>query len=164
MTAIENTPTSGELAPVQKGAFDFDWNAALKTGGILALSLAFISLSGMPVGLDDRPLIRPILSLGYLSLLWMPIVLGWVSGNEKVLEGMAATKRGLRDIVRGGAIGFAGGLGLSLLILLIDWFDLRDPLVNWSPQLAELLQFRPGIGFGLIAWPLLCAVLAAAGA
>ena len=73
----------------------------------------------MPVGLNDRPLIKPILSLGYLALLWMPIVLGWVSGNEKVLEGMAATKRGLRDVVRGDTIGFVGGLGLSLLVILI---------------------------------------------
>ena len=164
MTTTDDANTGVTPAPIEKGAFDFDHRAAAKSGGLMAIGLAFVSLSGMPVGLDDRLLIKPILSLGYLSLLWIPLVMGWVSGNETVLEGMAATKRGARDLVRGAAIGVVGGLGLSLLILLIDWFDLRDPLVNWSPQLAELLQFDRGIGFGLVAWPVLCAVLASAGA
>ena len=40
MTAVDNTSTSGdEMEPVQKGALDFDWNAALRTGGLLAIGL-----------------------------------------------------------------------------------------------------------------------------
>jgi branched-chain amino acid transport system permease protein len=166
MTAV--TPGAAaaatELAPVTKGAFDFDWPEAIRKGSIVALVLGFIALSGMPVGLDDRPLIQPILSLGYLALLWIPFVLGWLSGNETVLEGMAATKRGMRDVMRGDVIGFVGGLGLSLLVILLNAFDLRDPLVNWSPQLIELLQFDRGQGFGIIAWPIIGGVLGAAGA
>ena len=163
MTAIASTPEVDQEL-VHKGPFDFDWSAAIRSGLILALGLVFIALSGMAVGLNDRMLIRPVLSLGYLSLLWLPLIMGWLSGNEVVLEGMAATKRGVRDVVRGDTIGFIGGLGLSLLILLLDWFDLRDPLVNWSPQLSELLQFDRGIGFGVIAWPLIGAVTGAFGA
>ena len=41
-----------------KGAFDINWDKALKSGGILALGLVFICLCGMPVGLNDRELIR----------------------------------------------------------------------------------------------------------
>ena len=102
--------------------------------------------------------------MGYVALLWIPFVLGWLSGNQTVLEGMAATKRGLRDVMRGDVIGFVGGLGLSLLIILLNAFDLRDPLVNWSPQLIELLQFDRGQGFGIVAWPIIGGVLGAAGA
>ena len=162
MTAASIPQT--EPIEVSKAAFDIDWPAALRTGGLLALGLVFISLAGMPIGLNDRILIRPVLSLGYLSLLWLPLVIGWISGNETVLEGMAAAKRGPRDVVRGAVVGFVGGLGLSLLVLLVDNFDLRDPLVNWSPQLLEILQFDRGVGFGLVAWPVLCAALAAFGA
>ncbi|MEM7095575.1 MAG: branched-chain amino acid ABC transporter permease [Actinomycetota bacterium] len=163
MTAID-PGTATEPAPIEKGAFDFDWNEAARRGGILALALAFVALTGMPNGLNDRLLIDPILSLGYLSLLWLPFAFGWLSGNEKVLEGMARTKRGLRDVVRGDVIGFVGGLGLSLLVILINAFDLRDPLVNWSPQTLAVLQFDRGQGFGIIAWPILGAILGAAGA
>jgi len=165
MTAIASNPdVTPELEHVKKGAFDFDIKAATKSGHILGLALIFVCLAGMPVGLNDRMLITPVLSLGYLSLLWLPLLLGWLSGNEKVLEGMATTKRGGRDIVRGALIGLIGGLGLSLLIMLLDWFDLRDPLVNWSPQLAELLHFDRSYAFGWFAWPILCATLGALGA
>ena len=41
----------------------------------------------------------------------------------------------------GVVVGAIGGLGLSILIVLIDNFNLRDPLVNWSPQLFDLLNF-----------------------
>lgn len=157
-------PTTGQPETISKGALDFDYRDALGRGAVLALGLVFITLAGMPVGLDKRLLIDPLLSLGYTSLLWLPFLLGWLSGNETLLEGMVATKRGGRDIVRGAVIGLVGGLGLSLLILLLNWFDLRDPLVNWSPQTTELLEFKRGTGFGVIAWPVLGAVLGAAGA
>jgi len=169
MTATAAQPTI-EFEAVSKGAFDFDVKAAANSGLILALSLVFIALAGPPIGLDNRLLIRPIFSLGYLSLVWLPFVMGWLSGNETVLEGMAATKRGARDIVRGLLIGLIGGLGLSVLIVLVNQFDLRDPLVNWSPQLQKILHFDSSDGepkqllFGLIAWPILCAALGAFGA
>ncbi len=149
---------------VELEAFDVDWNKVTRTGGLLALGLVFIALAGMPVGLDDRLVIDPILSLGYLSLLWLPFVLGWTVAKEVVLEGMAATKKGPRDIVAGASVGAIGGLGLSVLILLVDNFDLRDPLVNWSPQLLDFLNFDRGLGVGLWAWIVLCGLLGGFGA
>lgn len=153
-----------EATLITKGLLDVDVRKIAKAGGLLALGLVFVALAGMPIGLNDRILIRPILSLGYLSLLWLPLLLGYVVGNEKVLEGVAATKRGGHDVVTGAAVGLLGGLGLSLLIILIDNFDLRDPLVNWSPQLLELLKFDRSIGFGIAGWCVLGTVLGAFGA
>ena len=98
------------------------------------------------------------------SLLFLPLLLGWSSAKEVVLEGMAAAKRGAHDIVTGIVVGVVGGLGLSVLLVLIDNFDLRDPLVNWSPQLFDLLGFSEGMGFGLWMWPVLCGALAGLGA
>ena len=114
MSATVSTTDRTETTFVSKGAFDVDWRRVLNTGGLLALGLCFISLAGMPIGLNGRKLIEPVLSLGYLSLLWLPLVIGWTVGNETVLEGMAAAKRGGRDIVAGAAVGLIGGAGLAL--------------------------------------------------
>ncbi len=165
MTATANQPMeTPEVAMVSKGAFDADWNKVARLGSLTALALVFIALAGMPVGLNSRTIVDPILSMGYLSLLWLPLIMGWVSSKEIVLEGMAASKRGARDIVTGAAVGAIGGVGLSVLVLLLNQFDLRDPLVNWSPQLQEFLNFNGGIGTGVWIWIPICAALAAFGA
>lgn len=165
--SVDHTPETADTAEtaevVSRGAFDVDWRKIVRLGGILAIGLVFIALAGMPVGLDGRLVIDPILSLGYLSLLWLPLIIGYSVGHEVVLEGMAATKKGARDIVAGAAVGGLGGLGLSVLLVLIDNFDLRDPLVNWSPQLVELLSFDNGIAFGFVAWIVIGAAIGGVG-
>ncbi len=165
MTATDNTsPETESVEPVDKGAFDVEWDNVGRLGGLTALGLVFIALAGMPLGLNPRTLISPVLSLGYLSLLWVPFIVGRMSSNEVVLEGMAATKRGSRDVVAGAAVGAIGGLGLSALVVLINQFDIRDPLVNWSPQMFDLLTFDRGLGVGIWIWIPICAALGAAGA
>ena len=156
--------TAEQVDEVTRGPFDFDIRGSMRRGLLLGLGLVFISLAGLPIGLDTRILIKPVLSLGYLSLIWLPFISGWASGTETVLDGVATTKRGARDLVRGGLVGLIGGACLSLLVLLMNWFDLRDPLVNWAPPLSAILQFDRSIAFGVLVWPLLSAVLSCAGA
>ncbi|MDW3176324.1 MAG: branched-chain amino acid ABC transporter permease [Acidimicrobiia bacterium] len=149
---------------ITKGAFDVDWRRIVRSGNLLGLSMVFIALSGMPVGLDEREVIDGVISLGYLALLLSPPIFGWNVGKEVVLEGMTATKRGARDIVAGAAVGAIGGLWTALLVVLVDNFNLRDPLVNWSPDLLSMLTFGRSIGFGVVMWVVLSALVAAAGA
>lgn len=149
---------------VTKGAFDLDWRRVVRFGNLLGLALVFLALSGMPVGLDGREVIDGVISLGYLALLVAPPIFGWVVGKEIVLEGMTATKRGARDVVAGFMVGALGGLWMSVLVLLVDNFNLRDPLVNWSPELLSMMTFGRSTGFGLVAWILLSGVFSAAGA
>jgi branched-chain amino acid transport system permease protein len=164
MTDTATTPTSPAASVVNKGPFDLDWPDVARKGALLALGLVFITLAGMPAGLNPRTMIDPALSLGYLALLWLPLILGWLVGREVVLEGMAATAKGARDIVAGAAVGAIGGVGLSILIPLISSFDLRDPLVNWSPQTLDFLTFYGrGTGFGFVAWIVICALVGALG-
>ena len=138
-----------------RAALDQEWRKVVNHGLLLALVLVFVSLANMPVSLDSRMIIEPMLSMGYLSLLWIPVVMGFIVSSEKVLEGIAYHAKGAREVLAGGFVGLIGGLGLSLLVILIDNFDLRDPLVNWSPALLDLLQFGNGVGFGVIIWPVL---------
>ncbi len=118
-----------------------DWKRIFKWGSICAAALLFVSLVGMPIKLDPKSIISPLLSLGYVSLLWLPLIFGYVASSRVVLEGVETTKPGLPDLLTGVLTGAIGGAGLTLLMLGIENFDIRDPLINWSPQLLEVLAF-----------------------
>ena len=145
MTAISNDPSIYETPGI-------NWRRQIRFGLIGALSTAFISLAGMPVGLDGRSIIQPVLSMGYLSLLWIPFVFASIAGSEVVLEGMAERQRNARDLWAGALVGLGSSGGLVLLMVLIQNFNLRDPLVNWSPQLLNLLSFDRSAAFGMVTW------------
>ena len=140
------------------------WRKQIRFALIGALSSAFIALAGMPVGLDGRSIIQPVLSMGFLSLLWVPFVMATIAGSEVVLEGMTARIRDSKDLLAGGLIGLGSAGGLVLLMVLIQNFNLRDPLVNWSPQLLTLLSFNRSLGVGALLWLLLGLILGVLGA
>ena len=129
-------------------------------GGVLIA----LCLVGMPVELDRRELIERYLSVGYVSVLMIPILIGRIAATQVVLEGVESRKQGLYDLVTGLAVGILGGVSLSLLIVALDSWDLRDPLVNWSPKLFRFLTYENGIGFGLMAWIVTCGLLGMMGA
>jgi len=156
------TAAAVDTAPA-RSMLDQDWRKLINWGLIVALSQVFIALSNMPVKLDDRILLEPVLSLGYLSILWLPAVVGYSVGKEKMLEGVVARAKGIADIFAGALVGLIGGGGLSLLVVLIDNFDLRDPLVNWSPQTLEVLTFDGSVASGVLIWLLVGAGLGAVG-
>ena len=128
------------------------WRKQIRFAMIGALSSVFVALAGMPVGLDRRSIVYPVLSMGYLSLLWIPFVLARLAGSETVLEGMSARARGTKDLLAGGFVGLGSAGGLVLLMVLIQNFDLRDPLINWSPQLLNLLAFNRSLAVGTLLW------------
>ena len=131
---------------------DQNWRKLLNYGLLLALVLIFVALTNMPVNLNRRLLIEPIFSMGYLSLLWLPAIFGFLICRESVLAGMPSHAKGSRDVLAGSLVGLIGGAGLSILTFLLDNFNLRDPLVNWSPQLLELLSFQRDTVFGVGIW------------
>ena len=98
MTATANDASTFE-AP------GLDWRRQIRFSAIGALSCAFIALAGMPVGLDRRSIVYPVLSLGYLSLLWVPFVLASLAGSQVVLEGMGERERDTRDLAAGALVG-----------------------------------------------------------
>ncbi|HIF67227.1 MAG TPA: branched-chain amino acid ABC transporter permease [Acidimicrobiia bacterium] len=148
MTATANDASTFE-AP------GLDWRRQIRFSAIGALSCAFIALAGMPVGLDRRSIVYPVLSLGYLSLFWVPFVLASLAGSQVVLEGMGERERDTRDLAAGALVGLGSALGLVGLMILVKNFNLRDPLVNWSPQLLELLSFNRSTTLGMLLWVVL---------
>ncbi len=140
------------------------WTRTIRIGALGALGQVFISLSGMPVRLDTREIVVPVLSLGYVVVLAVPMVVGVLVGRRSEQEAFLGDPRSRGDLVLAATIGglVAGG-GLSLLAVLLANFDLRDPLINWSPQLLELLSFGRGALSGFVLWLLIGAGLGALG-
>ncbi len=143
-----------------RAALDQDWHRIGSIGAVTALTLVFIALSNMPVEMGDFDLVAGF-SLGDLSLLWLIPVTGYMAGREAVLEGMTVHAKGGREVAAGAMTGLVGCIGLSLLTLGIHNFDIRDPLVNWSPQTLEKLSIGGSAASAVVIWPLLGAVLGA---
>ena len=152
MTATAMRPGSGEeLAPPRRW-LDQDWRRLLRMGGVAAFVEVFICLSAMPVRLDERPVIESILSLGYVFIGAIPIVVGNRVSRQVKLEGVPIHRAGGYELFGGALVGALAAGGLSVLVLLLTHFDLREPLVNWSPQLLDLLSFNRGPVFGVLIW------------
>ena len=140
------------------------WRRVIRIGALGAAGQVFISLSGMPVRLNVREIIVPILSLGYVAVLAVPLVVGILLGRRPRHSEFMERPPSKTDLLMGATVGglMAGG-GLSVLVLLLANFDLRDPLINWSPQLLEFLSFERGTGFGFVIWLVIGVVLGLGG-
>jgi branched-chain amino acid transport system permease protein len=144
MTTIAAAPTS------RLGA----WQPVLRfglLGGVVAL---YLCLVGIVPTFNERPLIQGVISLGQTALLLTALATGY----------LAATRApSTRRAVEIGAGALAGGLGGSLLALLVlvgSVVDLRAVLLHASPELYDILT----LGLGTAGFWVPIAVGAAAGA
>ena len=168
MTAAPPSPTAsgGEAAPglaPPRPPLAQDWRRLARMGAIAGFAQIFIGLSNMPVSLDERVVVKPVLSMGYLVLLILPFAAGHRVGHQVRREGIPMFAAGPHEALGGAACGALAGGGLSLLAVLLANFDLRDPLVNWSPMLLELLSFGNETWFAVVIWLVIGAVGGAVG-
>jgi branched-chain amino acid transport system permease protein len=161
--APESEPSAAAGDAPPRPPFAQDWRRIARMGAIGAVGQIFISLSNMPVKLDGRAIIEGALSLGYLSLAVLPLAAGSRVGHQIRREGVPYHRPGAHEVIGGAACGALVGGGLSLLALLIANFDLREPLVNWSPILADLLAFNRGTAFAVVIWIVIGTAVGAAG-
>ena len=140
-----------------------DWRRLVRMGAIAGFGQIFIALSNMPVRLDERVIVKPVLSMGYLVLLILPFAAGHRVGHQVRREGIPMFAAGPHEALGGAACGALAGGGLSLLAVLLANFNLRDPLINWSPMLLELLSFGNETWFAVVIWLVIGAVVGAVG-
>ncbi len=156
--AVDMAPPAVAEAPAERPAAPgrLEPGRVVKWGALAGATGVFVSVNGMVVSFVERSVIDPVLGLGYLALLWIPVVFGFQATARKKLEGVSAPKPGPYNLVGGAAAGLIGGVMLALLILLIDSVDLREQFPNISPELLEILTHtgegeEPAIGFGIVA-------------
>ena len=151
-----------ELAPTRP-ALAQDWRRLVRMGAIAAFGQVFIALSNMPVRLDERVIVKPVLSLGYLALLILPFAAGHRVGHQVRREGVPTFAAGAHEALGGAACGALTGGGLSLLAVLLANFNLREPLVNWSPMLLDVLSFGNETWFAVVIWMVIGTAVGAIG-
>lgn len=129
-----------------------DWSKVQKWGAIGGLTMSFIAAIGMVAALDRRLIISPWLSLGFVTLIWVPLVYGFVAATEDASDGAPPPVKGERDLVSGLVAGLLSGLFFSFFIVVIDAVDLTDIFRNLGPRTVELLTFGRGVGVASVLW------------
>ena len=140
-----------------------DLRRMLRWGWMAGAVPVFTAAVGMLEAFDDRPLIYPVLSLGYLMLLWFLPIAGYQASNTPVLEGMEAPPKGLHNAAAGALAGLMGGAVLSLFTVLVNTFDMRGVFVSFSVRMVDLLTWGRGVPGGLAVTAGVPAVLGLAG-
>ncbi len=136
-------------------------SAAVRWGAIGGLTAIFISAIGMAEAFDGRKVVDPWLSVGYLSLLWIPLAFGFRANRRVVLEGTTAPTLGVAEVLRGAITGAVVGMIVAAFILLVDAVNLRPVLINITPSLVDMLTFDTGSPQGI---PLVLAIAVGLGA
>ncbi len=160
---VTSAPQEAPAAVAGRPASDVDWSRVQRMGALAGLLLMFTSGIGMVTILDQRMVIDPWLSLGYVSLLWIPVALGAIAAYERTPDGGDAPTKGERDLLAGMVTGALGGLFFSLFIVIIDRFDLTFVFPNLLPRLVDLLTFGRGLAAAAAIWIIGCALLGLAG-
>jgi len=120
---------------------DVTARSMLRRGAIGGLTVVFIAAIGMFETFDARKVIDPIVSLGYASIVWVPIMFGYLVSKRQELEGIEAPPPGASNVVSGGAVGAIVGFIVGLFLLIADAVHLRDIFLNISPEMRETLGF-----------------------
>jgi len=143
----------------RRPATDLDWDRVRRWGVYGGLTMTFIAAIGMAETFNDRMIIVPILSLGFLVLLWVPLAMGYAATYEEVKEGMAPPEKGERDLLGGLVTGALTGLFFALFIVIADTIDLSGIFPRIGPALVELVTFGRGIAVGAVLWIVVAALL-----
>jgi len=111
-------------------------------GGFTAL---FVASIGMLVTFKDRLIVRQF-SLDYVILLAIPVAFGYLAGKPpQKLEGFEEARRGARNVVAGVIAGVVAGGLMGVYLALVGNFDVRDQLINISPEMLGRLTFQQGL-------------------
>ena len=126
-----------------------DARRVLRWGTAAGIVMVFTAAVGMLQAFEDRVVVYPVLSLGYLMLLWFVPVAGYQAPSAPVPMSIEDPRRGLRSLAGGALAGLWGGCIVATFTLVADTFDLRDVFVAFSPRMVELLTYGRGVPDGL---------------
>jgi branched-chain amino acid transport system permease protein len=109
--------------------------------GLVALSLSMIGFIAL---LGEREMIANLFTMGHVFLFAAPVGLTYVTTGKLLSESKS------KILGYGFLIGAITALPLILLAVLASSFDIRQFLVNVSPELVELLMFGQKLAMGSV--------------
>lgn len=142
-----------------------DVRKALRVGAYGGLAAVFVSAIGMVERFQERTLVNPNLTLGYVLLLLIPLLIGYlVTKPAPPLEGMPPPPQpGPQNLVDGLITGLVIAASLVALMILAGLIDLREVFINVSPRLLDVLTFGQSQIVGFLALFVLSGLLGVAG-
>jgi branched-chain amino acid transport system permease protein len=131
------------------------WGAAVRVGLLGGVVAIFLCLVGIVPVFHARPLIKDVISLGQTAVVLALLGTGLVAARTaEVRSGLSA--------LPGALAGSIAGAGLTALVILGEFINIRAVFLNASPLLYDILTFGNGIAGSWIAI-IIGAVLGAAG-
>jgi branched-chain amino acid transport system permease protein len=132
-----------------------------KWGPVAGLIMSFMAAIGMIRSFDERMMINPVLSLGYIALLLSPAVFGYLAARGEV----SLLEEPDRDVsvgaVKGAMVGAIAGVITVAFMLVTSPFDLSAFFPNINDAMIDVMTFHQGLGLGSL---ILIAISTAVGA
>lgn len=133
-----------EVSPLRSG---------LRNGLIMGVVTLFITLIGMLQTFSSRALVGNItLTMAIIAILGL--LTGYFAVRQLGEEVGAGQK-----ILAGLSAGLVNGAMMAILLFIASTFNLRDILVNMTPELVKLLSFDQGVVIGSVILMVLFGVL-----
>jgi branched-chain amino acid transport system permease protein len=135
----------------------------LKVGALIGIVMMFVSANGMVATFNDRLIIYPILSLGYLVLFAVPFVGGLQFTKREKLEGVEVAPPSPLDTANAALAGVFGGLIVALFALFVDAVPgIRSTFPSMSPEMVDVVTLGLAPATALVILPLISAIVGAA--
>ena len=113
------------------------WGHAVRVGLVGAALAIYLCLVGLVSSFDARPMIQGVISLGQTFLLLTLFGTGYLAARGHA--------RGLPAILAGALGGGVAGLGVTLLVVVGDFVDLRAVFAPAAPALYDIITFGLGL-------------------
>jgi branched-chain amino acid transport system permease protein len=118
---------------------------AARLGLYGGLTVVFVASIGMLVAFKDRLIVRQF-TLDYVILLAIPLAFGFLAGRPPPqLEGFEQARRSSRSVLAGAVTGAVAAGEVGVFLVLVGNFNVRDQLINISPEMLNRLTFQQGL-------------------
>ncbi len=132
---------------------------------ITGLTMIYVSAIGMLQAFNERFIIDPVLTMGYLVLFSIPVFAGHRFTRQEALEGLEVAPLSGADVAKAVVAGALAGFFLASFALIVEIFpQLRDTFPNLSPKMVELITLGYGTSAAFVVLPVASGLLAAIGA
>lgn len=138
-------------------------DATRKWGLIAGGTMSFTGAIGMIHAFDNRTLISPILSMGYLTMFLIPAVAGYLAAQGEVNVLVGHQRELKSDAIQGAITGLIAGLFTAVFVVIANSFDFSDFFTNINDRMVEVMTFGLGLGAGLVVTIVVSILAGAAG-